>query len=140
MKKALALNEEEKKLKKRVKDNSAALHTKTKEKIECLTDAQVYELLHEKWIIPLVTELYKLPENVISNLITEIEKLSVKYSTTLSEVEYQIKETEQELVSMLDMLTGDEFDMQGINELKAMLGGKHDEKPKETFYKIPRIH
>lgn len=140
LQKALALNEEEKKLKKRLKDNSAALHTKTKETIENLSDAQVCELLHEKWIIPLVSELYKLPENVISKLITEIEKLSVKYSTTLSEVEYQIKETEQELVSMLDMLTGDEFDMQGINELKAMLGGKHDEKPKETFYKIPRIH
>lgn len=141
LKKAIALNEEEKKVKKRVKDNSAALHAKTKEKIESLTDEQVYDLLNEKWIVPLITELYKLPETIIGDLISEIEKITAKYSTTLSEVEYQIRETEEELVSMLDMLTGDEFDMQGINELKEMLGGKHDgQKPKETLYKIPRIH
>ena len=82
-----------------------------------------------------------MPEDIVGNLISQIEKLAAKYSSTLAEVEYQIRETEEELVTMLDDLVGDEYDMQGIRELKAMLGGKHDEnKPKETLYKIPRIH
>ena len=33
------------------------------------------------------------------------------------------KQTEKELSGMLDMLTGSEFDMQGLSELKKMLGG-----------------
>lgn len=141
LKKAAALNEEEKKVKKRIKDNSAALHIKTKETIENLSDAQVNELLNKKWILPLTTGLCKMPEDIVGDLISKIENLTAKYSSTLAEVEYQIRETEEELVSMLDDLVGDEYDMQGIRELKAMLGGKHDEnKPKETLYKIPRIH
>ncbi|MBQ6744097.1 MAG: type I restriction-modification system subunit M [Acidaminococcaceae bacterium] len=141
LKKAAALNEEEKKVKKRIKDNSAALHIKTKETIENLSDAQVNELLNKKWILPLTTGLCKMPEDIVGDLISKIENLTAKYSSTLAEVEYQIRETEEELDSMLDDLVGDEYDMQGIRELKAMLGGKHDEnKPKETLYKIPRIH
>ena len=141
LKKAAALNEEEKKIKKRIKDNSATLHMKTKETIENLSDVQVNELLNKKWIEPLTTGLCKMPEDIVGNLISQIEKLAAKYSSTLAEVEYQIRETEEELVTMLDDLVGDKYDMQGIRELKAMLGGKHDEnKPKETLYKIPRIH
>ena len=141
LKKAAALNEEEKKIRKRIKESSAALHLKTKETIENLTDSQVYELLNKKWLVPLTTGLCKMPEAIVGDLISKIETLSAKYNTTLSEVEYQIRETEEELISMLDELVGDEYDMQGIRELKAMLGGKHDEnKPKETLYKIPRIH
>ncbi len=141
LKKAAALNEEEKKIRKRIKENSAALHIKTKETIENLTDDQVYELLNKKWIIPLTADLHKMPVSIVNTLISKVETLSAKYSTTLSEVEHQIRETEEELVSMLDELVGNEYDMQGICELKAMLGGKHDEnKQKETLYKIPRIH
>lgn len=52
-----------------------------------------------------------------------LEKLASKYSTTFSEVEDQISETEKELSEMMDMLTGDDYDMQGLAELKKMLGG-----------------
>ena len=43
--------------------------------------------------------------------------------TAKSQVEDQIEETEKELSEMLDMLTGDKYDMQGLAELKKMLGG-----------------
>lgn len=114
---------EEKELKKQIKDQAAALHIATKETIEGLSDNQVYELLHMKWIAPLVDGLSKLPESIIADFTSNIEKLASKYNTTFSEVEDQIVETEKELSTMLDMLTGDEFDMQGIAELKKMLGG-----------------
>lgn len=123
LKKACADNEEEKKLRKKIKDKSAALHMETKAVIEGLSDDQVYDLLYKKWIIPLVDGLSKLPNSVVEEFTSALEKLSSKYSTTISEVETQIEETEKEISGMLDLLTGEEFDMQGIKELKKMLGG-----------------
>lgn len=123
LKKAYADNEEEKKLKKLIKDKAAELHMATKATIEELSDDQVYELLHAKWIVPLVDGLSKLPDSIIADFTAALEKLATKYSTTFSEVEDQIEKTEKELSGMLDLLTGDDFDMQGIEELKKMLGG-----------------
>ena len=123
LKKAYADNEEEKKLKKQIKDKAAALHMATKDAIEGLSDDQVYELLHAKWIVPLVNSLSKLPDSIITDFISSLVKLASKYSTTFSEVEDQIEETEKDLSGMLDLLTGDDFDMQGLAELKKMLGG-----------------
>ena len=123
LKKAYADNEEEKNLKKQIKTKSADLHMATKVAIEGLSDEQVYDLLHEKWIVPLADGLSELPDSIIADFTVALEKLASKYSTTISEVEDQIKETEKELSEMLDMLIGDEFDMQGLAELKEMLGG-----------------
>ena len=116
-------NEEEKQLKKRIKDKSAALHMATKAAIEDLSDDDVMTLLHQKWILPLVDGLSKLPESIIADFTAKLEKLALKYSTTFAEVEDQIVETERELSQMINSLTGDEYDMQGLNELKKMLGG-----------------
>ena len=80
-------------------------------------------LLHEKWIVPLVKGLSKLPDTIIADFTTKLEKLAAKYSITFSEVEDQIVETEKELSGMLDQLTGEDFDMQGLAELKKLLGG-----------------
>lgn len=123
LKKAYSDNEEEKKLKRQIKDKAAALHMETKAAIEGLSDDEVMDLLHEKWITPLVEGLAKLPESIIADFVSKLDKLVAKYSTTFSEVEDQIAETEKELSGMLDMLTGDEFDMKGLAELKKMLGG-----------------
>ena len=123
LKKAYNDNEEEKKLKKQIKDQAAALHMTTKTVIEGLSDEQVYDLLHEKWIVPLVDSLSSLPDSIIADFTSALEKLASKYDTTFSEVEKQIEETEKELSEMLDQLTGDDYDMRGLAELKKMLGG-----------------
>lgn len=123
LRKAYADNEEEKNLKKQIKNKAADLHMATKSVIEGLSDGQVYDLLHEKWIVPLVDGLSRLPDSIIADFTLSLEKLASKYSTTISEVEDQIKETEKELSEMMDLLTGDEYDMQGLTELKKMLGG-----------------
>ena len=97
LKKAYADNEEEKNLKKQIKTKSADLHMATKVAIEGLSDEQVYDLLHEKWIVPLADGLSELPDSIIADFTVALEKLASKYSTTISEVEDQIKETEKEL-------------------------------------------
>ena len=124
LKEALSLNEEEKKLKKRIKDGSAALHQKTKETIEALSDGTVRELLYQKWITPLKDAILGLPQKIVSDFVSKMEKTASKYETTLSEVETEIRETETELSAMLDMLTGSDFDMAGLKEFRNMLGGE----------------
>lgn len=123
LKKADALNDEEKVLKKKIKEQSTALHLTTKATIESLSDDAVLELLQKKWILPLAGSLRSLPDAVVTDLIGKLEVVCKKYETTFAEVEEEIAETERSLVSLLDDLTGSEFDMMGLAEFKKLLGG-----------------
>lgn len=119
-----ALFAEEKTLKKQVKDDSAALHQRTKGVIERLTDEEVRDLLHRKWILPLMENLNSLPDAVLDDFVKQLDAVCKKYETTFENVESQIASTEHELLGLLDDLQGNEFDMQGIAELKKLLGGE----------------
>lgn len=119
-----ALFAEEKTLKKQVKDDSAALHQRTKGVIERLTDEEVRDLLHRKWILPLMENLNSLPDAVLDDFVKQLDVVCKKYETTFEDVESQIASTEHELLGLLDDLQGNEFDMKGIAELKKLLGGE----------------
>ena len=119
-----ALFAEEKTLKKQIKDDSAALHQRTKGVIERLTDEEVRDLLHRKWILPLMENLNSLPDAVLDDFVKQLDAVCKKYETTFEDVESQIADTEHELLGLLDDLQGNEFDMQGIAELKKLLGGE----------------
>jgi type I restriction enzyme M protein len=106
-----------------VKAAAEALHLKTKTTLEQLSDAQVNHLLVLKWITPLLEELSELPTQLIHQLTSQVQKLADKYATTYADVATEIKSTEQTLASLIDDLTGNEFDMQGLAELKAFLQG-----------------
>ena len=121
---ASELIDEEKALKKAVKDTGTELHLKTKTTIEALTDEQVNTLLHLKWIAPLSTELAAMPNSVISQLTSRVQALADKYAVTYSQVANEIKTTEQELAQMMSELTGNEFDLQGLAELTRLLKGE----------------
>ena len=119
-----ALFAEEKTLKKKVKEDSAALHNRTKNVIEQLTDEEVRDLLHRKWILPLMENLNGLPDAVLDDFVKQLDAVCKKYETTFEDVESQISDTEHELLGLLDDLQGNEFDMKGIAELKKLLGGE----------------
>ncbi|GAA62414.1 type I restriction enzyme M protein [Pseudoalteromonas sp. BSi20311] len=121
---ASQLIDEEKALKKAVKEASIALYLKTKSTIETLNDEQVSELLHLKWITPLSTELAAMPSVVITQLTSQVQALANKYMITYSQVTSEIKTTEQELAEIMGDLTGNEFDMQGLTELTNLLKGE----------------
>jgi type I restriction enzyme M protein len=121
MVKTSSLLTEEKELKSQIKSESAALHLKTKETIENLTDEQVFELLKLKWIVPIVTSIQNLPETIITKLSNKVQMLSDKYAITYSDVAKEIKEAESTLSTMIGELEGNEFDMKGLNELKSLL-------------------
>ena len=60
----------------------------------------------------------------MDTLVSKIQALESKYSTTFFEVETQIQDTETQLASMINELDGSEFDLKGLSELKSLLAGK----------------
>ena len=121
---AQKLIDEQKRVKKSAKEQRAALEEKTKETIESLDDARASDLLAAKWIVPLVDKLNDLAEDSVDGCISKLRALIEKYATTYADVCDEIASTEAELLGMLDDLTGNEFDMAGIAELKRLLGGE----------------
>ena len=118
------LLEEEKSLKATVRDMTIAIHNNTKATIESLTDAEVLELLEQKWLNPLLLALQEIPKDIIAELIDKISALADKYSNTFAEVATEIAETKAQLAMMIDDLTGSDFDMLGLRELQVLLRGE----------------
>ena len=118
---------EEKELKLKFKSDTNELQTKTKEKIESLTGEEVYQLLHDKWIEPIKENIANIVNEVISNFSRNVESLSNKYEETFEDLEKEIDKTEKSLSTMIDELTGNEFDMKGLEELKSLLNGGYNE-------------
>jgi len=119
--KVARLINEEKILNKEIKKESEELHIKTKTTIESLTDENAYMLLEKKWIEPLVQNIADLPNDVIHILSDKIKSLSEKYAITFASVEEEIKEAEIELSNLISDLTGNEYDLKGLEELQALL-------------------
>lgn len=122
--KAFNINEEEKGLRKEIKIANDKLINDSKNAIENLSDSEIIEILKEKWVKVLINNLNSLPKEVINTFTKNIDKISNKYETTLINLEDEIKNVEYELASMIDDLTGDEFDMKGLSELKSLLSGE----------------
>ena len=124
LKKAENLLNQEKSLKKKIRKDADALYIETKNTIENLSDEQILNLLQRKWVTPLVEDMNDLPQSVIRTLIARLEALCTKYETTFAEVDGEIAETETALRGLIGELTGNAFDMQGLAELKKLLGGE----------------
>ncbi|MFY0800499.1 type I restriction-modification system subunit M [Peribacillus frigoritolerans] len=115
---------EEKEVKAQVKAEAEALHIKTKETIESLSDEQALELLEQKWILPLTESIKQLPNSLIHVLLIKIKSLSEKYAVTYSVIESELKETESTLSTFIDELVGNEYDVKGLSEFQALLKGE----------------
>ena len=124
LERAAALFDEEKAVKKKLKEAEVMLEDKTKDTIEGLTDEQVCSLLDAKWNKPLIQQLGSLPNAVVDELVAKVGALRDKYATTYADIDAEIQSIEAELVGMLGNLTGNEFDMAGVGELAKLLGGE----------------
>ena len=121
MVKADKLMTEEKTVKKETKDMTVALHLKTKDTIEGLSDEQVLDLLRLKWIAPLCISLRAMPDHIAKSFVDEIINLTNKYSTPYATLGEQILDVKKQICAMIDDLTGDDYAMQGLRELKEQL-------------------
>ena len=115
------LNDEAKAIRKEIAKLTKELEEKTIKKIEGLTDSEINALLEEKWILPLCTSLNEMPGKVVDDFISSLTKMTEKYSETLSSIGNEIKQTQQELFELMDELTGNDFDMKGLENLKGIL-------------------
>ncbi|MFA1014534.1 type I restriction-modification system subunit M [Dubosiella newyorkensis] len=116
------LLKEQKAIQKEIKTSKENIHAMTKDKLESLSIEEAKALVYEKWISPLMDQLIQIPQNVMEKLKKQLEQLEDKYSETLNDLDDQIHQTEQELAKMIDDLTGNEYDMKGLEAFKSLLG------------------
>lgn len=110
-------------LKENIFDLIHNLENDTVRKIEKLTDDEINTLLEAKWITPLANALNEMPKNLIADFINDITKMTEKYNDTLTSLNKQIETTQNELFSLMGELTGNDFDIKGLETLKSILGG-----------------
>lgn len=103
------------------------LHNDTKSCIESLSTEQAKDLLRYKWINPIIDDITRLPDTIVSALSNRISALTKKYSVSLVDLDDEISKSSSDLVTLLDELEGDEFDMKGIKQLRKMLEGAENE-------------
>lgn len=77
-----------------------------------------------KWIAPLSAALRAMPDAIITSLENAVQTLVNKYAVTYLELGKQIEESEKALSDMIDELTGNEFDMKGLEQFKSLLMGE----------------
>jgi len=125
---ARKLFDEDKELKKKVKEDAASLHMQTKRTIEGLSDEQALTLLDLKWIKPITAAIDELPHKVIANLVTKIAALADKYATTYVDVREKTDSAKNKVASLIEGLKGNDFDMKGLGEFQSLLraGGKNE--------------
>ena len=115
------LNDDTKAIRKEIAKLTKELEEKTTKKIEGLTDSEINALLEEKWILPLCTSLNEMPSKVVDDFISSLTKMTGKYSETLFSIGNEINQTQKELFELMDELTGNDFDMKGLENLKGIL-------------------
>lgn len=100
------------------------LHEKTKVTIENLADEQIKEILVIKWIDPLNIKIISLSDVIVNNFITELITFKKKYFKTYVEVAKNIFDSEKNVSSMLEQITGSDFDTKGLKEFQKVLRGE----------------
>lgn len=120
---ALRLMDEESAVKKELKQKKDALHIRTKEVIEDLSEEKALEIVEQKWIAPLVDELDAISSAIVFNVIGKMEYLTQKYATTMHDIQGEKTDIKSSLADMVGMLKAEGADFEGLKEFKIILGG-----------------
>ena len=118
---------EQKQLSKKIKENIKELDIEVQKEIQNLTDEEIYYLLNQKWILPIISGVNSLVDELIREFSDKLFVLSNKYSKTMVDIDKEIESTEKDIIKSLSQLTGDDFDMKGISDLMNLIGGNKDE-------------
>ena len=117
LKRFVAVWDEQSKLSKAIKEERQTLVDKTKEAIENLTDEEVEQFLHQKWIDPVCEGINGTLAAVLAELEKRITVLARKYATSYNDLTEQLATAQAELSALVADLTGDEFALKGLQEL-----------------------
>lgn len=108
LKKVETLLNEKTMLNRDVKKLNLELKEATEARIETLTNEEIDVLMHEKWFGSLVYKVMRLIENPLIEELAVLEQLQSRYSDTLSTLEEESKQLEQELEEMMQQLVVNE--------------------------------
>lgn len=117
LKKIVALWNEQTQTNKQIKADKLALEEKTIQAIENLTDAEVSQFLHLKWINPICEGIDATLRSVLSTLESAALALSEKYATSYKQINDDMAVANKQLAELVEQLTGDEFAIRGLKEL-----------------------
>ena len=124
MKEVGNLIEKEKKVNSSIKEVFIKIQEETINATKELTDLEIKELLFLKWISPILKSLNELPNNLLNDFATKLNKLVKKYGNNLLNLNKEIEEKEKELSLMLDELDADEMSTIALQKFKEILGDK----------------
>ena len=126
-KKMYLLSNEISEVSQKIKNMNKELDSKIINDIETLNDETIYKLLKEKWIVPVVDGINNLPIVMINDLLSKLNAVIKRYSDPLKKTNEEIEKTEKSIISMLDDIVGNEFDIEALREFKKILGGDINE-------------
>lgn len=115
---------EQKKLKNEIKNKQELLNGNIIKKYSSFTEEESkYIIIYDKWFKSIENKFNTCMGNLINNLADGITSLNNEYETTLTNLNIEIAEKEQELSLLLKDLVGDEDDLKAFNEFINQLGG-----------------
>jgi type I restriction enzyme M protein len=123
---ALRLSDEESAIKKDVKQKKEALHIKTKEAIEGLSEDKALQIVEQKWIAPLVKDIDAISGTIIQEVINAVEYISNKYATTMHDIQSEKNSVRSSLVEMISKINASGADKEGLDEFRLVLGGLNE--------------
>lgn len=122
---AISLLDERTEVRRLSKDLSDELLELTEETINNLSEKEINDLLYAKWIEPIITGIHDLAEELFKEIESNVMNLHKKYATTMVEVQDDIKESNKELVDIMDNLVASKSDMAGIKQFQELLRGDY---------------
>ncbi|MDD4534998.1 MAG: N-6 DNA methylase, partial [Prevotella sp.] len=115
LKAIVALWDRQSKTNKAIKVAKADLEAKTIEVIKNLTDNEVDEFLHCKWIKPVCKSILDSLNVQLTSLNNSVVNLIIKYNESYLDIESQINKSNHIMAELINQLTGDEYTMKGLN-------------------------
>ena len=117
LKAIVSLWDEQSKLNKEIKIAKLELIQLTKDAIENLSEEEIENFLHIKWINPICDGIEDVLTEAIDGLKKRISYLVSKYSTSFKDIESSLNDVQSSLETLIGNLTGDEYTLKGLNEL-----------------------
>ena len=108
--------DEQTKINKQIKTDKLELVDKTVDAIKHLTEEEVAEFLHLKWIEPVCRGINGTLSSVLSELESKVQKLSEKYAVN-KQIDREMASAKEELSSLVAELCGNELSIMGMKEL-----------------------
>lgn len=117
LKQIVCLWDEHAKTNRKIKAEKQALVEKTIVAIENLSDAEISEFLHIKWINPICEGINSTIRSVLAALENSVLSVCDKYAISYKQINNDVVTAQKELAILVQQLGGDEYAIKGLNEL-----------------------